>query len=288
MTPARARLAPAAATFRGGRFARGRPRGPDRHAALLLRPVRQIAHPRLRLPVRGPGGGVRGGGTAGAHRGGGDRSTGAACPAEAADGRATHAACPAEAAEARTAETAGATCAAGRRRAAGPTGSADAAGAAGADPAEAARPAEAAEGGAAGPAGRAGTAGDDDSDRAAAAFAARPVRHLGLLRLDQERTGQDAEADDARHRQRDRRRRDPGRHRGLLWSLALGAGTVGAAATVLGVYAASTGQAPSIPPVLLEANDDDARDAQAEILAPLGYRPTQPDGFAPYNYLFVV
>ena len=41
------------------------------------------------------------------------------------------------------------------------------------------------------------------------------------------------------------------------------------------------------PPILLEANDAAARDAQAAILAPLGYEPTQPDGFAPYNYLFV-
>jgi FkbM family methyltransferase len=41
------------------------------------------------------------------------------------------------------------------------------------------------------------------------------------------------------------------------------------------------------PPILLEANDAAARDLQASILAPLGYERTQPDGFAPYNYLYV-
>ena len=47
--------------------------------------------------------------------------------------------------------------------------------------------------------------------------------------------------------------RDPGGHRQLLWGVALVGGGVGGAATLLSVYAASTGRPPGLPPAFVEA-----------------------------------
>jgi uncharacterized protein len=47
--------------------------------------------------------------------------------------------------------------------------------------------------------------------------------------------------------------RDPGRHRGPLWAVALGGGVVGGSMTALSVYSASTGRPAGVPVVLVEA-----------------------------------
>ena len=41
------------------------------------------------------------------------------------------------------------------------------------------------------------------------------------------------------------------------------------------------------PTLLLEANSEAMRDTQAALLEPLGYTRTQPDGFSPFNWLYV-